>query len=223
MRRPGMFAALLLTMTMGVARAEYADGVRAWGRGDFAAAAAAFLPAARAGDADAQYMLGRLYAMGAGVPQDYAQAWMWHDRAARHGHAEAAQAREVLALLVPPARRALPAPPEAPAQTVPQPVLVLVPRNGAVEHPLRAHLAAPAATEEGRLLAEADPRLTVRAVQRALAEAGHSPGAVDGALGPATRQAIRAWQSANNVPATGLLDEALMRRLGLADQQQAAR
>jgi TPR repeat protein len=133
---------------------DYQSGVRAWGHGDYAAAAAAFQSAAEAGEPESQYMMGRLYSLGDGVPRDFVQAWLWFDRAARKGHAEAAQARDALEgvlnprqlamarqLAAPPAPPALPAAPEttqapAAAQVAQAPVarpLVLLPRRGAVE------------------------------------------------------------------------------------------
>ncbi|HEX9870564.1 MAG TPA: tetratricopeptide repeat protein [Candidatus Tectomicrobia bacterium] len=39
------------------------------------------------GDAEAQTSLGELYAKGKGVPQDYAQARAWYEKAATQGHA----------------------------------------------------------------------------------------------------------------------------------------
>ena len=45
--------------------------------------------AAEQGDAGAQYELGRMYAWGQGVPQNYAQAVSWHRKAAEQGHADA--------------------------------------------------------------------------------------------------------------------------------------
>ena len=44
--------------------------------------------AAEQGDADAQYSLGAMYAVGEVVPQDYAQAEHWYRRAAEQGHSE---------------------------------------------------------------------------------------------------------------------------------------
>lgn len=239
MIRRGIFAALFLIAATTAARADYAAGVQAWGHGDFAAAAAAFLPSAQAGDAEAQYMMGRLYALGAGVKQDFAQAWLWHDRAARQGHAAAAQARDDLGLVLTPTQQArLRASQTIASQAVAVQVpvvrptiategvpahMVLVPRNGVVESPQRVHLAARAATEEGRLLAESEPEVLVRMVQRALGEAGYNPGTADGTLGPATRGAIRSLQSAHGMAPTGNLSYGLLERLGLADQQQASR
>ena len=44
---------------------------------------------ANAGDTDAQYNLGFMYANGEGVPQDDAEARVWYRRAGKQGHAEA--------------------------------------------------------------------------------------------------------------------------------------
>ena len=41
------------------------------------------------GSADAQTALGEMYAQGRGVPQDYAKARQWFEKAAIQGHAEA--------------------------------------------------------------------------------------------------------------------------------------
>jgi TPR repeat protein len=38
------------------------------------------------GDTEAQHRLGELYAKGRGVPQDYAQARTWYEKAAAQGH-----------------------------------------------------------------------------------------------------------------------------------------
>jgi peptidoglycan hydrolase-like protein with peptidoglycan-binding domain len=45
----------------------------------------------------------------------------------------------------------------------------------------------------------------VRRVQEALKDKGHDPGAIDGVMGPRTQQALRAFQSAQNIQATGHL------------------
>jgi hyperosmotically inducible protein len=55
----------------------------------------------------------------------------------------------------------------------------------------------------------------VRRVQEALKDKGHDPGAVDGVLGPNTQQAIREFQKAENLPATGRLDGQTVSRLGV--------
>lgn len=233
-----MGAVLMGIVTAGAARAGYADGVRAWSRGDYSVAASAFLSAAQAGDRESQFMMGRLYSLGDGVPQNFVLAWLWLDRAARQGHAQAAEARDGLGAILNPQQRAqvqtalAPPPPPAPAPPASRAALqpafretvVLVPRTAVVTQDTgRARLAAPAATEEGRLLAVDDPDGMVRALQRALARDGFDPGPIDGDIGSFTRRAIRAYQSAHGEPPNGLVSEAMLHRLGIAELQQAAR
>ena len=50
----------------------------------------------------------------------------------------------------------------------------------------------------------ADPR--VKAAQTALAAQRFNPGPIDGVMGPKTRDAIKAFQKARNIPQTGNLD-----------------
>ncbi|HLZ82846.1 MAG TPA: lytic murein transglycosylase [Caulobacteraceae bacterium] len=51
------------------------------------------------------------------------------------------------------------------------------------------------------------------AVQSALASLGYNPGNADGVIGLSTRQALRAWQKANGLPADGYLSPDMVRRL----------
>ncbi len=53
----------------------------------------------------------------------------------------------------------------------------------------------------------------VESVQRALAEAGHDPGAIDGVMGPRTTAALKAYQQQNGIDATGQLDDATRAKL----------
>ena len=53
----------------------------------------------------------------------------------------------------------------------------------------------------------------VESVQRALAEAGHDPGAIDGVMGPRTTAALKAYQQHHGLEATGQLDEATRAKL----------
>lgn len=56
-------------------------------------------------------------------------------------------------------------------------------------------------------------RSYTRAVQEALLARGYDPGPVDGALGPKTRDAIRAYQSANGLSPTGEVSRDLLSHL----------
>ncbi len=57
------------------------------------------------------------------------------------------------------------------------------------------------------------PAPNIRTVQQRLQILGHYQGAVDGLAGPGTRQAVQAFQRAQQLPATGDLDLETMRRL----------
>ena len=63
------------------------DGWDALERGDYAAAVEAFQ--ADQGDVEAEYQLGAMYYEGQGVPQDYATAAQWYQKAADGGDADA--------------------------------------------------------------------------------------------------------------------------------------
>jgi Putative peptidoglycan binding domain len=54
----------------------------------------------------------------------------------------------------------------------------------------------------------------VKRVQEALKNKGHNPGSMDGVISPHTRQAIKAFQSANGLKATSRLDSETTEKLG---------
>jgi len=82
------FLALLLSLTALIysttaSQAEqFADGLVAYRRGDYATAQRFWAPLADQGNAEAENGLGVMYAAGLGVPQDYATAVMWYRKAA---------------------------------------------------------------------------------------------------------------------------------------------
>ncbi len=79
------------------------------------------------------------------------------------------------------------------------------------EHYLRAAVGAePRAVEAALGLDRASRRLA----QQGLTRAGFSPGPADGVFGPATRAAIRGWQTSRGATATGYLDVAGAAALG---------
>ncbi len=63
----------------------------------------------------------------------------------------------------------------------------------------------------------------VRRLQHALAARGHFVGAPDGRLGPATKAALKAFQSAKGLTADGQLGRQTLVALGLADGFDAPR
>jgi peptidoglycan hydrolase-like protein with peptidoglycan-binding domain len=54
-----------------------------------------------------------------------------------------------------------------------------------------------------KVILEVKSRPKIKQVQMALRNAGYNPGAVDGRMGKQTRDAIRAFQRANNLPVDG--------------------
>ena len=62
------------------------DARRLMKAGEFEAAHEAFLPLAAAGNADAEELIGVMYAMGLGVARDDERAFDWYLRAAMKGH-----------------------------------------------------------------------------------------------------------------------------------------
>jgi glutamyl-tRNA synthetase len=69
--------------------ADFQKGLVAYLSGDYATAHQKFFPLAEAGDAKAQYNLGRMYDNGYGVAQDYTEAVRWYRLAAEQGDADA--------------------------------------------------------------------------------------------------------------------------------------
>ena len=62
--------------------ADFDKGSRAYDAGDYAVALAELRPLAEQGDAAAQAILGTMYSLGEGVPQDHAGALKWYHKAA---------------------------------------------------------------------------------------------------------------------------------------------
>jgi peptidoglycan hydrolase-like protein with peptidoglycan-binding domain len=55
----------------------------------------------------------------------------------------------------------------------------------------------------------------IKKIEQALQAKGHNPGPVDGVMDEKTRQALRAFQKANNLSATGVLDQQTAAKLGV--------
>ena len=96
LRRAGLRAAVYILVALSAvapARAAATDQALAFlDAGDVAAAVRLLEPVARAGDASAEYLLGKVHLDGLGVPQDFAAAAQWIAKAAEHGDARAQNA-----------------------------------------------------------------------------------------------------------------------------------
>ena len=87
----------LILLCAGPAQADYKAGQRAWDAGRHAEAMAQWKAAAKANDGRAMLALGRAFARGLGVAQDYVEAHKWLNLAAGRGSARAAAERDALA------------------------------------------------------------------------------------------------------------------------------
>jgi peptidoglycan hydrolase-like protein with peptidoglycan-binding domain len=58
----------------------------------------------------------------------------------------------------------------------------------------------------------------IEQLQKALKQQGHDPGPIDGEFGPQTSAALRAYQQAQGLNATGQIDDATLVKLGEATQ-----
>ena len=82
----GLAAVLFTAVAFG---ADFAAGLAAYEKRDYAGAIREWRPLAEAGDAAAQFNLGLLYYDGLGLPQNYAEALEWFRRSADKGYAKA--------------------------------------------------------------------------------------------------------------------------------------
>jgi hypothetical protein len=140
--RVAIVAALLLAPLP--AAADMSDALKAIERRDFATALQQLSPLAKAGDAEAQYQLGTLYANGDGVPQSYQTARELFSAAASQGNVQARQALDFLIQIgAIPAPVAQEAPPGTHVQTASMPAI--------------ASAAAPASTAGAAETASAPP------------------------------------------------------------------
>jgi peptidoglycan hydrolase-like protein with peptidoglycan-binding domain len=80
--------------------------------------------------------------------------------------------------------------------------------------PAIAQTAAPSASQPDRA--------QVERVQKALKDAGHDPGAIDGVMGARTSAALKAYQTKEGLSASGQLDDATMAKIGGGQAAQAS-
>ena len=81
----------------------------------------------------------------------------------------------------------------------------------------------PGQTQPGRAPGgmEASTPSDVRQIQQALKDKGFDVGPIDGQLGPKTEQALRSFQQAQGLQATGQVDQKTMAALGVQAGQQS--
>ena len=220
------------------------EAMQAYDRGDYATAFREWLPRAQQGIVEAQYNLGLLYAQGQGVPQDDSQAIQWFRRAADQGYAPAQYSLGVMytegrgvsqsgaeayfwftlaAARFPPTER------EshdiavhnrdfvAARITAAQRAEVQARVSGWQPQPETPTTSLPASLPvvEPVTSPPASRRDLIRQVQERLHTLGFKSGAIDGTLGPQTRNALRLFQNTKGLRATGELDEKTLEALGV--------
>ena len=178
------------------ARADYEAGQTAWQAGRHAEALAQWREAARAGDGKAMLALGRAFAKGLGVPQDYILAHMWLNLAAGRGSAEAARERDALA-----------------ANMIPQHIASAQERARAWLSGRGADASKAAATPRAvapTAPAGPPPPRAIREAQALMTAHGYKPGPADGRWGPRTGRAYTTFlRDAGLLPGKMLTPEAL--------------
>lgn len=80
---------VLIIFSFGAIADDFDDGVEAIGRKDYSAAFLKFKKAATQNNTEAQYRVGLMYELGAGVLQDYDEAVRWYRLAAANGSVKA--------------------------------------------------------------------------------------------------------------------------------------
>ncbi len=81
-----LIMAVMINSAAAPAHADIERGRDMMEKNQFTEAMREFLPAARAGNADAEELIGVMYALGLGVPRDDRRAFEWYMRAAMKGH-----------------------------------------------------------------------------------------------------------------------------------------
>jgi TPR repeat protein len=84
--------------------ADYLGALESYNLGDYQGALKEFRPMAEEGNAAAQLLLGFMYERGQGVPQDFVQAHLWFNLAARQGEEKAGKMRDEVGAKMTPAQ-----------------------------------------------------------------------------------------------------------------------
>lgn len=160
-----------------------------------------FLSAGELGVKDSQFNLGILAAKGTGMPQSLEESYKWFALAAMSGDKDAAEKRDEVAKAMRPDQLA-----KARATTELWKAAPVDPATNDVSVP-------ESWTDKSSETAAVDMRKAVKNIQLILAKNGYDAGPADGMMGEKTRTAIVAYQKANDMAATGEVDEALIRSL----------
>ena len=174
------------------------------GSPDYALAAKWFQEAAERGIRDSQFNLGILYARGLGVPRDLATSYKWFALAATAGDTDSAKKRDDLAQVL--------SKEDLARARLAVDTWVAKPLDSTAEDVPPADPAWAAAPEH---TASVDTSRVVARTQAVLSSLGFDAGPADGKMGRKTRDAIAAFQTSRDLPATGEIDKALIEELGI--------
>lgn len=216
-----LICALLLTLSLPLPGATFEEGRSAYVRGDYGAARGPLTTHAEAGNAQAQYLLGRMYAGGEGLLQDFVPAHKWLNLAASQGLSDARTLRDTISARMTAGQLAEAQSLARAWQPTPLPATASAP-------PPSSNRPAPVASASATAsaAAPANRRELVREVQSMLAELGYDPGPADGLMGQRTRSAIRAYQLHSGLSVDGepssTVYGALRTDLGYADRGRTA-
>ncbi|TPI30093.1 peptidoglycan-binding protein [Mesorhizobium sp. B3-2-1] len=174
-----------------------ADGVT-----DNESAAHWFQEAADLGVKDSQFNLGILAAKGVGMKQNLEESYKWFALVAKTGDKDAAAKRDEIANALRPEQLE-----RARAATELWKAKPLNATANSVDIPESWQEGTPQTT------AGIDMKKAVKNIQLILNKNGYDAGGADGVMGDKTKNAIIAFQTANKLPATGAVDEQLVKAL----------
>lgn len=183
---------------LGVLFAMGADGAA-----DNESAARWFVEAAERGVTDSQFNLGVLYAKGVGVQRDLSEAYKWFDIASRAGDPDAASKRDEIAAAMAPADLAK-------AQGKAKLWQVREPDAEANIVEIRDEWRV---SDDVDTTASVDMKKAIQNIQAILNRVGFDAGAPDGIMGDKTRSALKAFQQAKGLDATGEVNDQVVRAL----------
>ncbi|MBD9373958.1 SEL1-like repeat protein [Rhizobium sp. ARZ01] len=168
---------------------------------DFAAATEWFKKAADLGVRDSQFNLAILYARGNGVPTDLEESYKWFAIAARDGDRDAAEKRDEVANAMKPEQLS-----SAKAKLELWKEQPLDEKANSVDLPDEW-------VGKGTKTASVDMKKAIRNIQAILNNNGFDAGTPDGAMGPKTVLAIKAFQKSVGQAETGKIDDKLVNEL----------
>ncbi len=186
---------------------NFEQAMNSYERQDYLMASSEFKKLAAQGDADAQYMLGYMYAVGKGLRQDYVEAHKWFNLAASRGNTDALKARTAV------------------EHKMTREQISLAQKKARDWKPQRYQ--APVLSEKQLMPAvQSEPELkdrhSIAVTQYQLTQLGYQPGPVDGAMGKKTRNAIRQYQQDQQLNVDGRITQKLLKSLypeGVPDYQ----